>query len=414
MASRILVFSLLIICGLAGSTEGLWAETITPWNIQGLSFTSECSSPMISGTKLVWQAKGGFTETTSGRQDWEIFMYDLVNQTVIQITDDDYDDIAPQTDGAYVVWQKQAGSLGSQIYLYRIQGSNPAGGSLISPPGSTGNYTPKIMAARVVWTSQSVTGSFEAGRIMLYNAAAESGPVGISDPKVDCSDPHIDGQQVIWMQDFNNGTRPFYRFDLTSTSPSPQPVPENYRWNRSASVDGNQKVLTRHDGFDREIFLHTRSGGFIQITDNNLADSNPVISQNHIAWTTKNDIYLAEIARFIQVPTAGDLDNWPTGFRALWAEPSGGVEGYYLDVATDPDFLNYVDGFRSLYVGNVTEFAVPGLSSDVTYYYRVSAIINGSATAYSETVTVTLPKEQPGTAGQGVRVLPFIYKLLLD
>ena len=412
MKSRFLIFSFVTVCSLITAVDGLCIESTDLWNITGLTSTSDCSFPMISGMALVWQAKGGLTGTTSGPNDWEIFVYDLVNQTVIQITDDDGDDISPQTDGDYVVWQKHAAGQGNQIFIYRIQGGSPAGGSLISLAEDQDNYGPKIAAARVVWTAQTVTDSYQAGRIMLYDAAGQSGPVVISDPGVDCSDPRIDPQQVVWMQHSGDGTEVQYVYNLLSDSPLAQPVPEIFVWNRSAAVDGWQKVLTRHDGTDREIVLYNRMEGYVQITDNTLADSAPVVSQNHITWVADGDIYLADIARHMHVPVPSIAGGSGTEFMAAWDELSGGVDAYYLDVSTDPDFHSFIDGFRALDVGTSTQYRVDGLSQDTTYYYRVSASVNGSTTAQSKSVTVKLTAPRPSSGGN-CTTLPFVYKLLL-
>ena len=62
-----------------------------------------------------------------------------------------------------------------------------------------------------------------------------------------------------------------------------------------------------------------------------------------------------------------------------------GATNYYLDVATDSLFLNYVPGYQDLDVGNVTSFPVTGLSPSATYYYRVRAL-NGCATSANSSV----------------------------
>ena len=58
------------------------------------------------------------------------------------------------------------------------------------------------------------------------------------------------------------------------------PAPEDFSWYANPQVDGEQTVLSRFIGTDREIYLHTRTDGYIQITDNDSFDLSPVISQN--------------------------------------------------------------------------------------------------------------------------------------
>jgi len=59
-------------------------------------------------------------------------------------------------------------------------------------------------------------------------------------------------------------------------------------------------------------------------------------------------------------------------FTAAWAGTAGAT-GYYLEVATDPDFNSFVPGYQTIEVGNVTEFEVTGLDPHTHYFFRVRA-----------------------------------------
>ena len=50
-----------------------------------------------------------------------------------------------------------------------------------------------------------------------------------------------------------------------------------------------------------------------------------------------------------------------------------GVAGYYLDVATDSSFANFVAGYHNKSLGNVLSALITGLSPSTTYYARVRA-----------------------------------------
>ena len=88
-----------------------------------------------------------------------------------------------------------------------------------------------------------------------------------------------------------------------------------------------------------------------------------------------------------------------SGFTANWSAATV-ADGYYLDVATDSGFTSLVAGYNNLDVGNVTSYAVSGLGSGVTYYYRLRAYKGGGAFASgaSATQNVTTSSGTPSIA----------------
>ncbi len=99
-----------------------------------------------------------------------------------------------------------------------------------------------------------------------------------------------------------------------------------------------------------------------------------VRNYNGSCWSTGN-VASAAIT-IINVPSAPVSSAasliTPTSFSANWAA-SATATTYYLDVCTDAGFTAFVSGYNNLNVGNVTTYSVTGLSSNVTYYYRVRA-----------------------------------------
>jgi len=85
-----------------------------------------------------------------------------------------------------------------------------------------------------------------------------------------------------------------------------------------------------------------------------------------------------------------------TSFTANWDAVSGAT-GYYLDVATDNSFNNYVSGYQNLDVGNVTSQSVTGLTASTTYYYRVRSYDSSNTSANSNTISVTTSSSSSGT-----------------
>jgi hypothetical protein len=64
-------------------------------------------------------------------------------------------------------------------------------------------------------------------------------------------------------------------------------------------------------------------------------------------------------------------------FNANW-EFSVGARGYFIDVATDSLFTNFVAGYENRDVYNVITYQVSGLEPDTGYYYRVRAYNNNT------------------------------------
>ena len=76
-------------------------------------------------------------------------------------------------------------------------------------------------------------------------------------------------------------------------------------------------------------------------------------------------------------------------FTANWNAVTGAT-AYRLDVSESNGFVTFVPSFQDLNVGNVTSYAVTGLQSGTTYYYRVRAVnAAASVSAHSNTETVT-------------------------
>jgi len=89
-------------------------------------------------------------------------------------------------------------------------------------------------------------------------------------------------------------------------------------------------------------------------------------------------------------------------FNANW-NASAGSTGYKLDVSTDVNFGSFLTGFQDLSVGVVTSYAVNGLTTGTTYYYRVRATDVDGITGYSNVIiVVTAPAAPVASAATNV------------
>lgn len=123
------------------------------------------------------------------------------------------------------------------------------------------------------------------------------------------------------------------------------------------------------------------SGNYAVAITNLLTLNNPVVSGSAALLVNAAPTPVAPTAlpaRFVS----------ETGFTAEWSRVTHAT-GYYLDVASDSAFTNYLAGFQNLDVGAVTSASIAGLSVDTTYYYRVRAYNSSGTSDNSNTISAT-------------------------
>jgi gliding motility-associated-like protein len=93
-----------------------------------------------------------------------------------------------------------------------------------------------------------------------------------------------------------------------------------------------------------------------------------------------------------------------TGFTANWNSSANAIV-YYLDVARDASFTDYVQGYNNLDVLGVTTKDIVGLTAGTTYYYRVlsSNVCGESVYSLTETYT-TAPVPNAPVANAGTTI----------
>ncbi|MDI3504557.1 MAG: hypothetical protein PWP64_1493 [Candidatus Cloacimonadota bacterium] len=106
-----------------------------------------------------------------------------------------------------------------------------------------------------------------------------------------------------------------------------------------------------------------------------------------------------EFAQMLWTPypqTATNISN--TGFTATWSEPISG-QAYYLQVAMDSLFTDFVSGFANYNAGTNTEIELTGLDQGSTYYYRLRTFLGSGYSMYSPfaQVSTTAPDPVPTT-----------------
>ena len=96
-----------------------------------------------------------------------------------------------------------------------------------------------------------------------------------------------------------------------------------------------------------------------------------------------------------------------SSFNANW-DPSATATGYYLDVATNADFINILSDYSNLNAGNVTTLPINGLSGGTIYYYRIRAYNASGSSVNSNVITVlTAPIPPVATAAISITATSF-------
>jgi phosphodiesterase/alkaline phosphatase D-like protein len=117
-----------------------------------------------------------------------------------------------------------------------------------------------------------------------------------------------------------------------------------------------------------------------------------------------NSIVVTTLVPIPLAPVATPASNvGQTFFTANW-DTSAGATSYFLDVATDTNFISIVAGYGNLNAGNVQSAGIVGLSGGTKYFYRVRGDNAGGTSGNSNTVSVTTvvatppsPVATPGT-----------------
>lgn len=89
-----------------------------------------------------------------------------------------------------------------------------------------------------------------------------------------------------------------------------------------------------------------------------------------------------------------DTELTESGFTAVW-ESASGAEGYFIDIAFDESFTNFVPGYENKDLGDVNSYKVTGLNTVNAHYYRIRAYNYIGVSGYSNVITVQ--RESIGT-----------------
>ncbi|MEQ9466757.1 MAG: T9SS type A sorting domain-containing protein [Ekhidna sp.] len=162
----------------------------------------------------------------------------------------------------------------------------------------------------------------------------------------------------------------------------------------TANISGSDLIEIRlsTDGGDNYSILNDGTfamyGGSYNWTIPDLQGSNNLIqvANTSLGINDVSDATFEIVPNFDPPVALAATDLTSTSFTASWTDRS--AEAYFLDVATDPDFENMLEGYDNRPVGTATSQAVTGLLFRQSYYYRVRADFGAQLSTNSNTIAV--------------------------
>lgn len=162
-------------------------------------------------------------------------------------------------------------------------------------------------------------------------------------------------------------------FSFTANwSASTTPETKGYLLSVSESSDFSTFVAGYED-LDVGLALSVNVAGLTRFTDYYMR----VVAYDGACQSiSSNTVYAQTSGEYLPVATDATNVDYQS-FNANWDEFEEPVLRYYLDVATNINFTNFVPGYENLDVGNVLTYPVVGLNDDTEYYYRIRAETTG-------------------------------------
>jgi len=126
--------------------------------------------------------------------------------------------------------------------------------------------------------------------------------------------------------------------------------------------------------------------------DFHITSESPCIDAGDPAYPNNADTTTADIGAFYfdQRPIVALEASEITGmsFQANW-QLAEDADGYLLDVANDENFVDILEDYQNLDVGNVFSYLIEGLSPLTSYFYRVRANYDFGRSGYSNIINTS-------------------------
>ena len=290
----------------------------------------------ISGNNIVWTANGG-----NDGNDPEIFFYNGTD--IVQLTDNEVFDSFPQISGNNLIWQQSPNNpsddLSGTTELIFYDGTTTT--SLASIDST---FSPAISGNNVVWGEETLvtegdTTSIAEGPIFLFNGTdtiqlTDSG--FFNSTFLGTNSEAIDGDRVVWTElgqvFLYDGVNATQITDNNLSNSDPIVSANNIAWNSiNFFTDTGERLEDEEISSSREVFFYNGTDT-VQLTDNNVEDRVLGISDNGVAWESGNNLDRAELFFYNGTETIQLTDGDPatnnffggiSGSNVVWSEDDG-------------------------------------------------------------------------------------------
>ena len=246
-------------------------------------------SPGIYGEDVVWS---GYTDTS-----YDIFWYQVSEGTETDITPDttsqnppDYpypDQDAPAIDGNFIVWQDSR-NVYWDIFLYDI--SNGTITQITENTNESNQVSPDISDSIIVWADDRNKGESRYDLFLLNRSSGEETLLSPDLTEVSLEHPRISGHYVVCEGlDLLNRTYDIYLCNLQDTSWAILTPGTSSTDQKNADIFGDYVVW---DGYDElngtlDVFLYSITSGSTSLLTNDTTQSsqmNPSLSNSTVVW----------------------------------------------------------------------------------------------------------------------------------
>lgn len=240
--------------------------------------------PSLDAGLLAWECHDG--------ADAEICIRNLWSGPPMRITNNDVEDQYPEVSGGAVVWQRDEGT-DAEIWLFQT-----GTGHARLTDNKREDHGAVVEGRVVAWLSHD--GSDD--EVMVHNLAGGS-EIQVTDNAVPDGQLRLGGGRLAWVSG-TGATAEICVWDPTGGGgliSTVYPITSDTREDALGDLDAEYLVWQSWDGSDWEIFVYRfADGGTRQLTDNDVDDVDPTVSNGRIAWRQGYDRDIPDLPTWVE------------------------------------------------------------------------------------------------------------------